>query len=260
MRYRTWLVLIALALFVAAAGGCGSDESAEDAMRIIFLHHSTGERIWKGGMKKWLKNYNKQNGTNYKIQAREFPARSPYGWNNYPYDYWNIWVRNAGNEEYMEEPTLELLTPEYDMVVFKHCYPVSNIQPDIGRPEIDSPEKRIENYVLQYEALKEKIHQFPETKFLVWTGAAQVRAKTNEEEATRAREFFEWVVNEWDEPGDNIFVWDLFDLETKGGVYLAEEYADGPRDSHPNKRFAKMAAPELCQRIVDVFEGKGEGR
>lgn len=248
--------LIAAACVVV---GCGGDESSrENSMKIVFLHHSTGRKIWDGGIKKWIKSYNKNNGTNYRIEEREFPARSPYGWNNYPYDYWNIWVNHAGEQEYNKEPTLELLTPEYDAIVFKHCYPVSNVQPDVGEPAVDSPEKRVENYVLQYEALKEKLHQFPDTRFILWTGAAQVKAKVSEEEAQRARQFFEWVKNEWDEPGDNIFVWDLFDLETKGGLYLAEDYADGPRNSHPNKDFSRIAAPQFCQRLVDVLEGRGD--
>jgi hypothetical protein len=250
-------VLLVVAFAVQGLSGCGSGKSgdSEDAMKIVFLHHSIGEVIWRGGVKKWFKTYNKENGTNYKIKERAFPAESPYGWNNFPYDYWNIWVKHAGN---MREPTLELLTSEYDVVVFKHCYPVSSIQPDTGTPAIDSQEKRIENYVLQYNALKEKLHQFPETKFLVWTGAAQVRAKSNEEEGLRARKWAEWVKNEWDEPGDNIFVWDFFELETEGGLFLSEEHANGPRDSHPNKSFAKAVAPDLCGRIVDVIEGRGD--
>jgi hypothetical protein len=263
LSFKSTTVVIVLAMAVTGSTGCSdSDEKevSEDAMKIVFLHHSTGNKVWDGGMKKWIKNYNKQNSTDYEIVERDFPARSPYGWSNYPYDYWNIWVNHAGADEFKREPTLELLTPEYDMVVFKHCYPTSNLQPDVGQPSVDSPEKRLENYVLQYNALKEKMHQFPDTKFLVWTGAAQVQAKTNEEEARRARTFFEWVKNDWDEPGDNIFVWDFFDLATKGGLFLAEEYADGPRNSHPNKKFAKMAAPDFCQRMVDVIEGRGDER
>ena len=36
-----------------------------------------------------------------------FPKASPYGWHNYPYDYYDIWVKHAGNEPYMEEPSME---------------------------------------------------------------------------------------------------------------------------------------------------------
>ena len=54
--------------------------------------------------------YNKENNKNYLIKEMTFPKASPYGWHNYPYDYYNIWVKHAGNEPYMEEPTLEMLT------------------------------------------------------------------------------------------------------------------------------------------------------
>lgn len=227
-------------------------------MNIIFLHHSTGKIIWDAGVKKWFKNYNKKIGTNYQIAEREFPAESPYGWNNYPYDYWNIWVNHSGPAGYKNEPTLEMLTGENGLIVFKHCFPVSGVQGDTGSPDASSDEKNTENYILQYEALKQKMRQFPDNKFLVWTGAALTAQATSAEEAGRAREFFEWVNNEWDEPGDNIFVWDFFGLETGGGLYLKEEYAESPTNSHPKNKFAKTAAPRLCQRIVDVIEGRGD--
>ena len=50
----------------------------------------------------------------YFIEEKIFPKAEPYGWNNYPYDYYNIWVKNAGEQPFMEEPTLEILTKEYD--------------------------------------------------------------------------------------------------------------------------------------------------
>jgi hypothetical protein len=229
--------------------------SSEETMKVIFLHHSTGKAVWDGGVKKWFKKYNKANGTRYDVSERAFPAESPYGWNNYPYDYWNIWVNNAGEEKYMNEPTLELLSGEYDLVVFKHCFPVSNIVEDTGAPDVGSNGKRLENYVLQYNALNDKMHEFPDTKFLVWTGAALVRSKTNEDEARRAADFFSWVKDQWSEPGDNIFVWDFFGLETGDGLYLKEEYAKSATDSHPSKKFAKTAAPQFCEKIVEVLEG-----
>jgi len=249
---------------VLAAVNCGGSgdggSDAEDAVNIIFLHHSTGSVIWKAGVQKWIKKYNKKNGTNFNIAERAFPAESPYGWNNYPYDYWNIWVKNAGAEEFQKEPTLEILTTGYDLIVFKHCFPVSSVQADTGSPDAGSSEKRIENYVLQYEALKQKMHAFPSTNFLVWTGAALVRQATDEESATRAKQFFDWVRNDWDEPGDNIFLWDFYGRETEGGLYLKDEYAEGPKNSHPNKKFAKTAAPLFCQRMIDVLEGRGDAR
>lgn len=248
------VMLIVLALLLA---GC-SGRSTEDEVKIIFLHHSTGKVIWDGGVKKWFRKYNRDSGKKYRISERAFPAERPYGWNNFPYDYWNIWVKNAGPETYMREPTLEILTKEYDVIVFKHCFPVSDIEADTGRPDISSSEKRLENYKLQYEALREKMLSFPETKFLVWTPAALVEQRTSPEKAARAARFARWVVEEWDVPGDNIFVWDFFGLETEGGLYLKTEYAKSETNSHPGAMFAEKAAPRLCRRIVDVIEGKGD--
>jgi dienelactone hydrolase len=230
--------------------------ATEEPMNVIFLHHSTGGIVWDAGVKKWFKKYNRKYKTNYNVGERAFPAESPYGWNNYPYDYWNIWVKNAGDEPYQNEPTLEMLTPEYNVIVFKHCFPVGHIGPDTGSPDPESPEKRLENYFVQYEALKDKMHEFPDTRFLVWTCAALVESKTDEAEARRTRQFVDWVKNDWDEPGDNIFLWDFYALETEGGLYLRPEYARSSTDSHPHKKFAKKVAPLFAERIVEVIEGR----
>lgn len=262
------IVLMLLTLFK-----CNSKKKnqMEAQQKIIFLHHSTGKQIWKGGVnryiyklfgisnvKKWFREYNESNGKNYEVTEQYFPKKEPYGWRNYPYDYYNIWVKHGGPEPYMEEPTLEILTKKYDMVIWKHCYPVGLIKEQKGAADINSPEKTIGNYKLQYNALKDKMHQFPNTKFLVWTGATLVKSRTTEEQARRAKEFFDWVREEWDEKGDNIYLWDLYALQTEGGLYFKDEYAESPTNSHPSDAFSRAIYPYFCQRIVDVVEGRGD--
>ena len=233
-----------------------SQKTAPTKARILFLHHSTGECVWNGGVKAWFETYNKANKTEYEITEQNFPKDAPYGWNNYPYDYWNIWVKHAGGKPYKSEPTLEMLTPKYDVIVFKHCFPVSAIEEDSGKGDVAGEDKRIENYKLQYAALKNKLREFPKTKFILWTGAALVKNETDEAAARRAKTFFEWVRDTWDERGDNIYVWDFRALETEGGLYLKAAHASG--DSHPNEKFSKVAAPLFCQRVVDVIRGSGD--
>ncbi len=99
-----------------------------------------------------------------------------------------------------------------------------------------------------------KIHQFPDTKFLLWTGAALVKAGTTPENAERSRLFFDWVINEWDEENDNLFLWDFYNLETEGGNYFKDEYAVNPNDSHPNAEFAARVSPLFCEKIIDIIE------
>ena len=231
--------------------------SSED-INILFLHHSTGGNIWAGGVKEWFEYYNKTEKTNYSIFELNFPKDSPYGWNNYPFDYWNIWINHAGEESYKEEPTLEIFTKTYDVIIWKHCFPVSDIEEDTGNPSINSEEKRLENYKLQYNSLKEKMKEFPNTKFIVWTISALTESSTTEEKAIRAQEFYNWVKNEWDEKGDNIFLWDFYILETEGELYMKNENAVSETDSHPNNVFSQKVAPYFCKRIVDVIEGRGD--
>jgi hypothetical protein len=255
MKLATCLTLLlvgAVIVLVATA----TEPMSKDA-NILFLHHSTGENVWNGGVVNWLKAQNAKNGTNYKIREQAFPKDSPYGWENYPYDYWNIWVKHAGPKPYKKEPTLEMLTKDHDVIVWKHCFPVSGIEADTGAADVASPEKRIENYKLQYNALKKKMREFPDTRFIVWTGAALTKNQTNPESAKRAKEFFTWVKEKWDEKDDNIYIWDFYSLETEGGLYLKHEYScDG--DSHPNEAFCRTVAPFLVRRIKDVIEGRGD--
>jgi len=239
--------------------------------KIAFLHHSTGNNIWvgktnkyiykltqKGDVQSFFSNYNKRNKTNYSITQLVFPKASPYGWNNYPYDYYNIWVKNAEKSSYLEEPTLEKLTIEYDVIVFKHCFPVSRIKEDSVIPDIDSDEKRIENYKLQYNALKNKMHEFPNTKFIVWTPPVCTKEEITEGEAKRTYQFYKWMVEEWNEKGDNIFIWDFYKYETDGGLYLSEKSAVSSNDSHPNREFSSRVAPLFSKFIIDVLESGAE--
>lgn len=238
--------------------------------KIIFLHHSTGEEIINGGTKpkrfigrfikkkssvsKWVEKYNKTNKTNYRFYEQFFPKRESYGWHNYPYDYYNIWVKHAGVQPYMNQPTLEVLTKQYNLIIFKHCFPVCDLKEDKNLPDINSSEKTLGNYKLQYLALKQKLHEFPNTKFLIWTGAAQVESNTTKDQALKSKEFFIWVKKEWDTLDDNIYIWDFYELETEGGLYLKPEFARNPYDSHPNQSFAKRAVPQFCKRIIEVIE------
>jgi hypothetical protein len=247
------------------------DKSNKEMGKIIFLHHSTGWNVWLGRTNRYIykltgksdvKTHFKFSGIkvteSYNIAERFFPKATPYGWNNYPFDYYNIWVKHSGEKPYLEEPTLEILTSEYDVVIFKHCFPVSNILPDIGKADINSDEKRLENYKLQYAALKGKMHEFPEVKFILWTPAVRVKNQLSQEEAERTYSFYKWIIDEWDEKGDNIFIWDFYSYETEGGLYLLDKNAVSSNNSHPNVEFSTKMAQVFAKFIYDVIENNFE--
>lgn len=262
-HYKLQVVYLIIPLFLIT--GCGSDH--KDMKKIIFLHHSTGRSIWvggtnryimkltkKGAVQRYFDKYNSQNKTSYSISEMNFPKKSPYGWNNYPYDYYNIWVKNGGNQPFREEPTLELLAREYNVIIFKHCFPVGRMLADTGNPDINSSEKRLENYKLQYNALKQKMHKFPGTKFIVWTPAASVKKNISVEEAGRLNNFYRWIMDEWDEKDDNIFIWDFYNFETEGSMYLLDKNAYSPDNSHPGKEFSSRVSTLFSKFIIDVVE------
>ena len=91
------------------------------------------------------------------------------------------------------------------------------------------------------------MHEFPENKFIVWTPAVKHKNLMTEDEAIRTRQFYDWMINEWDEKGDNIFIWDFYKYETEGGLYLAEKNAYSPNNSHPNRNFSGRMAPIIRQ-------------
>lgn len=257
---------VALATALAACGvgstpARGGDPQAPltGTVRIAYLHHSTGGNVWAGGVPGFVTGWSRPAGSTYTITELTYPATAGgYPWENYPYDYWNLWVNFTGANRDRGELNLDDLVADYDVIVWKHCFPVSGIEADGATASVSSPTKTIANYQLQYAALKARMRQFPGKRFVVWTGAALTEGSTTPDAATRARQFFSWVKTSWDEKGDNIYVWDFEQLETGGGLYLRPDYAASPTDPHPNAALSGLAAPLLGKRIVDVIEGRGD--
>jgi hypothetical protein len=232
-------------------------------VRVGYLHHSTGGAVWDGGLPASLEAWNAAHGTDYRITSVRYPdtrlnGPSSYPWENYPYDYWNLWVAHRGASRDRNEQNLDDLAAAYDVIVWKHCYPVADLGPDDGAASVSSPSKTLANYRLQYAALKARMHEYPNKRFLVWTGPALTVSQTNPASAQRARDFAAWVKETWDEPGDNIYLWDFREIETGGGLYLPDGLAAGPDDPHPGPSLSRTAGPLAARRIVDVIEGRGD--
>jgi len=98
------IVLITLVFFLPGYSGFArcDEKSMGKNVRIIYLHHSTGNGIWRGGVPGWFAQYNAENETNYQIIEQSFPSGKPYKRKNYPFYYWNSWVKHAGYKLYTE--------------------------------------------------------------------------------------------------------------------------------------------------------------
>ncbi len=232
-----------------------------NAQRIGFLTHSVGSALYQEGkIAEWFTDYNSANGTDFTIQRRSYPAE-PYPWENNPYDYWNVWVNGACSEE-----CFSTILEKYDIVIMKHCYTAARIEADINDPDVTSDRKSVENYKLQYRAIRDLLDDQPETKFIVFTLAPRHRLRTNATEAGRAKAFADWVKNEWlQEDGkehNNIFIFDFWGhiaesdaTPEKGAVNcIRYEYEkDHSSDnSHPNLLANETVAPVFARFIVNV--------
>src|SRR5664280_3193000 len=105
----------------------------------------------------------------------------------------------------------------------------------------------------RYEALKSKMHEFPGTMFIIWTPAIYVKSQISEAEAKRTQHFYKWMIDECDDKGDNIFVWDFYEYETEGGLYMLDKNVDGPGNSHPGKDFSSRVSSLFSKFIIDAI-------
>lgn len=245
---------------------------AAGKQKIIFLRHSTGGNLYtQGKVAQWFDSYNSQNDTSYSISMRAYPDK-PYNWKNYPYDYWNLWINPGGPAMSGSSgvDTLENLARNYDVIVWKHCFPGAGIQPDSGSPSVSSSTKTPANYKLQYRALRAKFDTMPDTIFIVWTLAPLHRLATTSANASRARAFVDWVRNDWltedSKKHPNIFIFDFWKnaaedhrnpshANAKVNTLRYEyEGSHSSSDSHPNSLANRTIGPLFAQRIVDVIE------
>ncbi len=235
------LGISAIVLIILAGGGLSSTLGTE---KIIFLHHSTGGNVYtEGGVSSWFSNYNTNQNTNYQISEQWYPSSS----DNYPYDFWNLWVNNN---------YLDSFTQNYDVVIFKHCYPGSDVLSDTGSPSVSSSRKSLENYKIQYRALRDKFDNYPNTLFIIWTLPPRNSLDNGDtSQATRANQFSEWLKKEFlTESGShpNIYVFDFRSIVANSGGFLKTIYVYGD-DSHPNTQANQIAGPLFAQYIIDAI-------
>jgi hypothetical protein len=234
----------------------------------IFLHHSTGSGVYsEGNVAGWIDTYNTDHGTGYSIAERSYP-NSPYPWDNYPYDYWNLWLNNACDNENPDMACLDNLCANYQVIIFKHCFPGAGIEADDGNPSISSSKMTLANYKLQYRALRELMDSYTDNRFIVWTLTPLHRLATDAESAARARQFVDWVKNDWlTEDGKahpNIAIFDFFGYIAEsnpnpdnGAVNCLKydyESSHSNSDSHPNTLANQTVGPLFAQFVVNTIE------
>ena len=171
---------------------------------------------------------------------------------------------------FSEDASFSELVGDYDVVIMKHCYPVSDVLEDTGDPDPESTRRSIENYKAIYRLLRDEFDRHPNTMFIVWTLPPRHRlsgddATARDANAARATEFSEWLQTGFlteDGAHPNICVWDfrgiVMDPDTNFLKYDYEKYHDSS-DSHPNDTANNVAGPLFAQFIVDSIVDFADG-
>ena len=230
---------------------------AGETVKILFIHHSTGNNVIKGavGIEAMFKKYNREHGTDYRFYEIWEPSGAS-GKGNYPYDY----LFHTFTPE-----RLKNFAVQFDLIIWKHCYPGSDVLENRDLTNINSARKSLENYKVQYRELRRRLAEYPATKFMVWTLPPRHRLVNQPEHAApnavRASEFAEWVKTKYLlEAGkiSNQYVWDIRLLLTGPDHFLKKEYERSPDspDSHPNQLANDTICPLFFQAILDMIEGR----
>jgi len=244
-RFKTFLFTIVLLMFFSASYAFNPDPPSQP-VRLIFIHHSTGEH--------WLDDYNGGLGialrdNNYYVSDTNYYWGPTYTDNSTSIgDHtdignWWEWFRGPNSSAYLnalynegdQHSSYSRLstapTGENEVIMFKSCFPNSALQgnPNDSVPPIDSNLLRGEGSGSEYHTVANakgiyidllryfRIRQ--DKLFIVIAAPPLMASDTNTTEAANARTFNNWLVNQWlaGYPYKNVSVFDFYNVLTSNG-------------------------------------------
>ncbi|MBN2305808.1 MAG: hypothetical protein JXQ72_15100 [Anaerolineae bacterium] len=228
----------------------------DEPIRIIFMHHSTGAGlIWEGGVREaftaqsyefWDHGYNEEGlinaagaylGTNWDVPGDN---TDPNGW----YETFNQPVTDPpGN-------TLSHML-EFDVIIFKSCFPSSHIASD----------EMFQEYQHYFLSIRDAMGRHPDKLFIPFTTPPLVPNETDADSAARARQWSEYLTSpEYLDGHPNVYVFDFFSQLADEEGFLRAEYRGDEWDSHPNTLANQTVGPVfvdfVSQAIMDFTPGE----
>jgi len=246
----------------------GGDSNPPDRLvKLIFIHHSTGEN--------WLTDGYGNLGQAL-AENNYFVSDTNYGWGPHSIgdrtdiSDWQEWFRSDNTPTFMDalfnegdqhaEYTRPATDPggENEIIMFKSCFPNSDLEGSPDDPPSEAGWLSVGHAKYVYNEILEYFGQHPEKLFVVIT-APPLSDRGN---AANARAFNLWLLNDWLEENDyshqNVAVFDFYNLLTgKDGHHTFEggqevhqiaskdtlAYPSG--DDHPSKKGSQKATEEF---------------
>jgi len=130
---------------------------------------------------------------------------------------------------------------QYDVLVFKSCYPVSIIGSD----------QQLAEYQRYYLSMRDRMDELPDKLFVVVTQPPEIPNDTTEAYATRARALANWLTSDEFLAGHpNVVTFDFFDrLADPTTNMLRPEYRTSETDAHPNELANRTIAPQFVEFV-----------
>ena len=242
--------LVEILIVLALVGVSPAEAQGE---RIIFLHHSCGANlIADGGVREGLSargyefydhGYNDDGlvladgtwtGTNFDVP----------GDNTDPDGYAAIFAQELHDPP---DNTFSHLM-QYDVIAFKSCFPVSNIESD----------SQLAEYRSYYRSIRDRMDQYPDKIFVIVTQPPEVPANSSPDAAARARAFTNWLQSDEYLAGHaNVFVFDFFGVLAGNDDFLRPEYRMDEYDAHPNQRANSDIGPLFVEFLDTSIRSYG---
>ncbi|MCK5543092.1 MAG: hypothetical protein KAI40_10405 [Desulfobacterales bacterium] len=236
--------------------------------KILFLHHSVGEGLIRdsnirdilteAGFEFW------DHGYNHSKHGLRDGNGDPAGcyWipdnNTNPDGFAELFSLNPSSEN-----PLSIILKNYNIILFKSCFPTNKIEPDNLERDKSNPKRRsLYNYKRHYLKIRENVDKYYSKIFIIMTQPPLHPKVTNRRESQRAQKFAQWLKSkEYLNGRRNLFVFDYFNLlaDPKTGI-LKKEYQSDPneKNSHPNPISNMLIGPKLADFIYNVFHDKQE--
>ncbi len=213
-------VILLIAMLITLPTISADTTPPEGPVKLIFIHHSVGEN-WlsdeKGGLAREL------------AENNYFVSDTYYGWgpdgigDRTDIVDWPEWFLGDNRDTYMNALLAEskddaagydyynrpMADPggENRIILFKSCYPNSNLGGNPSDPVSDGPDMTVGGAKYVYTRLLEYFEQHPETLFIAMTPPPELAP----DHAASAEAFSRWMTEDWlsSYPGTNVGVFDL---------------------------------------------------
>jgi hypothetical protein len=198
---------------------------------MVWHHHSTGDNLLSGGLLDALNNdniafydinYKEATVDGYVIGDHTDPPDFPKNFNTPKYfDVIKSWELKGDKRQ-------------HDIVMFKSCFPSSNIKSD----------KMLADYKGYYQSMLPTFRAHKEILFIGMSSPPLVKWHTKPEYARRARAWARWLTTEYARDLPNVQIFDLFNaLAVREGKplenRLVPQFSSGKEDSHPSPAGAR---------------------